>query len=207
MSDCGESSAACSVGIDESSIDQPPASRVDTVDRSTYCAIPRQGIDKDTSCTPECADKSVGTDEIFESHRSLQLKIEKLTEQNSFLTNKLSFYSSPAARMKDDDEQTLFLTGIPSYEMFDSLLNMLLPLLKVPSCLFAHDQLLLVLMKLRLATPLKDLSYRFNISISQVSVIFHLWLDVMSRELKQLIVWPDRGIIMKTYTRMLQVSV
>lgn len=53
-------------------------------------------------------------------------------------------------------------------------------------------------MKLKLATPLKDLSYRFNISISQVSVIFHLWLDVMSRELKQLIVWPDHGIIMKT---------
>ena len=27
---------------------------------------------------------------------------------------------------------------------------------------------------------------------------FHRWLDVMSRELKQLIVWPDRGILHET---------
>ena len=49
-------------------------------------------------------------------------------------------------------------------------------------------------MKLRLhvSVPLQDLSYRFRVGITVESNIFHRWLDVMSRELKQLIVcWLD----------------
>ncbi len=53
-------------------------------------------------------------------------------------------------------------------------------------------------MKFKLAVPFQDLSYRFHVSLTQVSIIFHEWLDVMSRELCQLIVWPDRGIIIET---------
>lgn len=53
------------------------------------------------------------------------------------------------------------------------------------------------MMKLRLAVPLQDLPYRFRIGITVVSNIFHRWLDVM-RELKQLIVWPDHGILRET---------
>ena len=49
-----------------------------------------------------------------------------------------------------------------------------------------------------MAVPMQDLSYRFHVSVVVVSNIFHRWLDVMSRELKQLIVWPDREIVLKT---------
>ncbi len=45
---------------------------------------------------------------------------------------------------------------------------------------------------------MQDLSYRFHVSVVVVSNIFRRWLDVMSRELKQLIVWPDREIVLKT---------
>ena len=72
--------------------------------------------------------------------------------------------------------------------MFEALLNMLLPIVKPKFALSAADQFLLVTMKLRLAVPLQDLSYRFRIGITVVSNIFRRWLDVLSRKLKQLIV-------------------
>ena len=77
-------------------------------------------------------------------------------------------------------------------------MNLLLPIVKPKFALSTADQFLLVLMKQRLAVSFQDLSYRFRIGITVVSNIFHKWLDVMSRELKQLIVWPDRGILRET---------
>ena len=100
--------------------------------------------------------------------------------------------------MRNDNEQTLFLTGIPSYDTFEALLNILLPIVKPKFALSAADQFLLVMMKLRLAVSFQDLSYLFDIGITVVSNIFHKWLDVMSREFKQLIVWPDHGILRET---------
>ena len=168
------------------------------VDKASSCDLHDPGVDKATSCVAQCKDKSLNTEDTYQGCKSLLLSIEKLKGKNEALTKNLLLFSSQASMMKGSDEQTLFYTGLPSYKMFESLLNLLLPLLKVSDCLSAPDQLLLVLMKLRLAVPFQDLSYRFHISISQVSTIFHLWLDIMSRELKQLIVWPDRGIILET---------
>ena len=53
-------------------------------------------------------------------------------------------------------------------------------------------------MKLRLALANDKLAYRFGITRNRVSQLFHEWVDMMSRELKQLIVWPDRQIIRET---------
>lgn len=64
--------------------------------------------------------------------------------------------------------------------------------------LHTKDQFLLVLMKLRLALANDDLAYRFGITRNRVSQLFHEWVDVMSRELKQLIVWPERQMIRET---------
>ena len=55
--------------------------------------------------------------------------------------------------------------------------------------------MLLVLMKLRLVIPNQDIAYRFKIHVTKVSKVFHTWIDILSRELSPLIVWPDRGCI------------
>ena len=55
--------------------------------------------------------------------------------------------------MRNDNEQTLFLTGIQSYDMIEALLNILLYVIKPKFALSAADQFLLVMMKLRLAVP------------------------------------------------------
>ena len=64
--------------------------------------------------------------------------------------------------------------------------------------LHPKDQFLLVIMKLRLALTNEDLAYRFNINHNRVSQLFHEWIDMVSREFKRLIVWPDRQMIRET---------
>ena len=50
-------------------------------------------------------------------------------------------------------------------------------------------------MELRLAVPNQDFAYRFGISTSGMSQLFHKWIDVMAQEFGQLIRWPHREII------------
>ena len=99
-----------------------------------------------------------------------------------------------AHSLKNDDRKTCFYTGLPSYKLFEGLFQLLQPLLSKDlsrSRCTLFDELLLVLMKLRLGVPNDDLGYRFNITATAVSSIFHKWINVMSIELKCLTCWPD----------------
>ena len=53
-------------------------------------------------------------------------------------------------------------------------------------------------MKLKLAVPNQDLAYWFGIHITKVSKMFHQWIDIMSREMKQFVCWPDHELIQQT---------
>jgi len=67
-----------------------------------------------------------------------------------------------------------------------------------PTKLSLMDELLLVLMKLRLNIQTEDLAYRFGVSPSTVSRTFHKWLDVMYARLGECIRWPDKETVHKT---------
>ena len=99
-----------------------------------------------------------------------------------------------AQSLMDDDDKVCFYTGLPSYKVFKGLYLLLEPLLKKDynkSSISLLDELLMVLMKLRLGVPNEDLGYRFKINPSRVSIIFHKWILIMSIELKCLVHWPD----------------
>lgn len=110
---------------------------------------------------------------------------------------------SHAQKLENDDKQTQFYTGLAFYALFDSLSNLLSGVFNKNSnvshrTITIKNQFLLVLMKLKMGVPNKDLAYRFGISPGRVSQLFHKWIDVMSQELKPLIIWPDRQMIRKT---------
>ena len=139
------------------------------------------------------------------SGRMIELE-EEVSKQGSLITVLQSEYQkalsncSPFKRLERDDEQTRFYTGLPSYKIFDFLLQKLKSISPTYDRygLSAGDQLVLVMMKLRLATPHKDLAYRFGVHVSRVTKIFHYWIDIMSRELQQLISWPDHELVRET---------
>ena len=59
----------------------------------------------------------------------------------------------------------------------------------------------MVLVKLRLAVPHQDLTYRLGISCAVVSSILSTWLSVMDVRLSPLIKWPSRDELHKTIPR------
>lgn len=101
---------------------------------------------------------------------------------------------------ENDNEKTKFYTGLPTFAILMSVFNLISnhitsgPRSKLPK----FNELLLVLMRLRFNFTLQDLAYRFSISLSTASRIFHKWLDVMDIRLKFLIRWPGRHELRQT---------
>lgn len=110
-----------------------------------------------------------------------------------------------AAILKNDDEMTYFYTGLPTYKLFVGLFQILEPVARERSFgMHLIDEFFLVLVKLRLGVPHKDLAYRMNVSRSTISDIFQKWITLMSIELKPLIVWPDDKDVLRTCLKFLR---
>jgi len=58
-----------------------------------------------------------------------------------------------------------------------------------------EQEFLFTMMKLRLGLFLFDLAFRFDIAVSLSSSIFTTWVKLLAKELRWLVVWPDRHII------------
>lgn len=67
-----------------------------------------------------------------------------------------------------------------------------------PRKLSLEQEILLTLMKLRLALLTDDLAFRFQVSSTTVSSIFITWIKLMSKELSILVIWPSISQIKKT---------
>ena len=62
------------------------------------------------------------------------------------------------------------------------------------SVLTLEQEFLLTMMKLRLGLFLFNLAFRFNISLSVSNCVFTTWVKFLTKELKWLIMWPDRTV-------------
>ena len=131
---------------------------------------------------------------------NLQTQLQELHYvcHSTYLTStRYHSMSFTATSLEHDDLKTTFYTGLPSYAVFKTLYATLQPYIKtqlVSKCCL-EDQFLLVLAKLRLGLSNRDLAYRMNIDEPSVSIIFHNWLDLMYREMKQFIIWPDPFVL------------
>lgn len=86
-----------------------------------------------------------------------------------------------------------FYLGI-SKPVFFSVLEAVAPFVREsPRCLKESQQLLLLLMKLRLGAPLKDLEFRFAVSEHSASSVFKSWLSSMQMLCRRLIVFPKQS--------------
>lgn len=61
-------------------------------------------------------------------------------------------------------------------------------------------------MKLKLDMPLKDLAFRFGVSLSTVSRVFSSWMIALDVRLSPLVSWPDREDLWRTMPQCFQDS-
>ena len=82
----------------------------------------------------------------------------------------------------DSDDKVCFYTGLPGLDSLKAILGFVEPHVNRKSkTLTAFQELVMVLMKLRLNVPQQDLAHRFDVSQSTVSRIF-LSIDCLARK-------------------------
>ncbi len=97
----------------------------------------------------------------------------------------------------NDDSKTKFYTGLPSFAILMLVFNYVKSKLPKRHSITPFQQVLIILMKLRLAVPHEDLAYRFLVSESTISRVFNTGIDALYG-ISKLIVWPEREVLWKT---------
>ena len=98
----------------------------------------------------------------------------------------------------ESDDRVQFYTGLPTYKVLKTVFHFCAPSDKCTTKLSQFQEFLLTLIKLCLNSPLKDLAYRFDLSVVTASRIFSKWLFIMDVRLRCFMKWPDHESLWKT---------
>ena len=140
------------------------------------------------------------------SLRRKALKLMNLTIYLPAVTSLLKHLRNQNFKMMMSE--LVFYTGLPSFDFLMTAFNLISPhVSRHSSCLTKFEKFVMVLMKLRLNMPFKDLAYRFkNISDSSISSTFSAWMIAMDIRLSPLILWPEREALWATMRLSFQYS-
>lgn len=127
--------------------------------------------------------------------KSLESRLQQKEEEKSRLMEELNKKTLSFKNIEGDDKKTKFYTGFPNFKTFQAVfLETSSKVKRKKTKLSKEDELLLTLVKLRRNHAMTDLAYRFNISQSSVTNIFHAWLDALYVTLGGLVRWPETGV-------------
>lgn len=124
------------------------------------------------------------------------MEVGTQTKLTSRMINEIRPFSEEA--LAGNDEYVKFYTGLPNFGVLKAIYDFTASPNSSSSKLTAFQEFMLTLIKLRLDCPLKDLAYRFSISLATVSRIFSKWLSIMDTRISCLIMWPSRDSLWKT---------
>ncbi|CAN7976549.1 unnamed protein product [Ixodes persulcatus] len=172
--------------------------------------------------SPAVEEPEVGSNEASEEREKVSLAcgtditmsdIDALVEENQKLKDECKHLQKEVCDLRtvvdvyQDEDGVKFFTGLPNCALFVALLQYILGHYQPKhSRILPHaQQLLMVLMKLRLGLLNKDLARRFRISCSSVSQICSSWIDILSRELRPCIFWPHMDDIRRRLPRLCKV--
>ena len=100
--------------------------------------------------------------------------------------------------MKHNDGTCHYLTGL-SWSVFDTLCSNIIPYLKLPRTnIPLRNQILMVLVRLRINLPFEYINHQTGISKSTSNLTFHNVLDLRYTKLQSLIHWQGRDNIRQT---------
>jgi DDE superfamily endonuclease/Helix-turn-helix of DDE superfamily endonuclease len=146
---------------------------------------------------------STQTEDTIESLGEFENNFERVTNDNIFLreeiqsmkTNSLGLCDFTRSNFQDNDTLVKFYTGFVSFAALFAFFELSSKYVKHcgKNALPKFTEFLLVLIKLRLNVPYKDLSFRFKVDETTASRIFLKWIDGMFIVSKGMIIWPDRA--------------
>ena len=198
---CDQTISDCNTAAEESSCSSNVYSDVNSLPGSSTI---QSVVDQEFFCESNAfVNQAVNTEDSWVSQTEL---LEKLSHQQwlySLVKAELDakiISTSPSRMLENDDKRTHYYTGLPSYSVFATLLELLSQATKpyLHFGLSPGDQFLMVLIKLRHADPHQHLGYQFGVHITRVSKIFNHWINIMYVELQPLIKWPEREMLRKT---------
>ena len=141
---------------------------------------------------------SVQTNLTLVQLETLEKECDKMTRDCTILKQKIKAIHYQEAAFKENDNKVQFYTGLPNWDVFSALLCYVQSSLLPGSLLSPFQQLLMVLMRLRLNLSLQDLAYRFDVHKSTICRVFAYTIDVLFIKLKPVIIWPERDVLLKT---------
>lgn len=126
--------------------------------------------------------------------------MHQLKKDNELMNTRIS---TTEDSIDGSDKKVSFYTGLPNFAtlmLVVQCVTIAIPYKKGTTghSLSRFQEIMLVLMKLKLNLDERDLAYRFEISQSSVSRIFRKWISIMSERLKFLIRWLSREEVRKT---------
>ena len=166
------------------------------------CESMQQSLQQSQS---ECHRLALLNAELESKSRVLEVECAKLKTSNIVLQSSLNSAMVRVSQIQfganmilNDDGKTCFYTGLPTYQLFETLFSLLQP--SFATGVFVNegknkDQFFATLVKLRQNVLMTDLAYRLNVTEATVSKFFHKWLNVMYINLKQLVIWPDKDTL------------
>ncbi|KAK5638749.1 hypothetical protein RI129_013044 [Pyrocoelia pectoralis] len=128
------------------------------------------------------------------SMESLDLALRECNRELYELRAKVNQLQFTQEYFVNSDQNTLYYTGLPTYQHLQCLYELVESDIVIThsSKLSKFQQLILVLIKLRLNLPFIDLGNRFSCSRTTVSRIFFSILEILYDKLQSFIIWPDR---------------
>ncbi|XP_022793761.1 uncharacterized protein LOC111332642 isoform X1 [Stylophora pistillata] len=135
-----------------------------------------------------------------------QIYLQHITDELSSTKVQLLSLQLTMESFTNSDEKTKFYTGVPTFSLLMHVFNIIAPRIKITTqnALGQFQEFLLVLIRLKLNSPLQDLAFRSNISVPTTSRIFDKWTHVVSIRLKFLIQWPKHEELQATMPAVFQ---
>ncbi len=129
-------------------------------------------------------------------HHELLLKCaEKEVDKVQDKSNHAAFDEND---FRNNDDKVRFFTGLTNWEVLEKLFLFVKRNLVGHPSLTPFQQLIITLMRLRLASSGVELSYHFGIHPPTASRVFSDVIQMLYIRLKFLIVWPEREVLRKT---------
>ena len=98
-----------------------------------------------------------------------QIYMQDITDDLNSTTGQLLSVQLTEDSFRYNDDKTKFYNGIPKFSLLMHVLNLIAPHMKrnTQNALSQFQEFLLVLIRLKLNSPLQDLAYRFNRELKQ----------------------------------------